>query len=287
MPGRSAGPGPRAAAVRRLAALVGAGALAAAVWFAASVLLAAAAFAQSPPAPGAPTAPRTPGASVTAAPALPPIVGAQTAPLPPWRLATLPRQQLPVTRFGVGDVEGERALRVEAHGSYGNLVADLPPAPPRTSGLLAWRWRVDEPNRAADLRQRRTDDTTVKVCVLFDQPLARLPFDEALLMRLARQRTGEALPAATVCYVWDAREPADTVIDNPYSRRVRYLVLRGAESPVGAWLDERRDLAADFLRLFGDEARDVPRVLAVAVGADADNTGGHSLAHLARITLAP
>lgn len=274
MPDRRARPG-RWAGVRRI--LVAVAGLAS---------LAAVALAQSP-ATRVPA--RAPGAALTAAPLLPPVVGARATPLPPWRLATLPQQQLPLTRFTVEPVDGEPALRIEADASYGNLVLDLPSAPAAavTSGVLAWRWRVDDPNRAADLRHRRTDDTTIKVCVLFDHALERLPFDEALLMRLARRRTGEALPAATVCYVWDAREPADTALDNAYSRRVRYLVLRGAESPAGDWRDERRDLAADFLRLFGDEGRVVPRVLAVAVGADADNTGGRSVAHLTRITLEP
>jgi hypothetical protein len=68
---------------------------------------------------------------------------------------------------------------------------------------------------------------------------------------------------------------------------VRYLVLRGPESGPGSWREERRDIAADFRRLFGDESREVPRLLAVGVGADADNTGGRSRAYLTGLTLAP
>jgi hypothetical protein len=40
-------------------------------------------------------------------------------------------------------------------------------------------------------------------------------------------------------------------------------------------------VAADFLRAFGDEAREVPPVSAVAVAGDADNTGAHSVAFVA------
>jgi hypothetical protein len=220
---------------------------------------------------------------------LPVLVGAPSEPLAPWALATLPAQKPPVTRFAAVDVDGVRALRIDAEASYGNLVFTLapPPAAPVVAGTLSWRWRVETPNGAADLRHRRTDDTTAKVCLLFDLALDRVPFDERWLIRLARSRTGEPLPAATICYVWDAREGADTALDNPYSRRVRYLVLRGAESPPGAWREERRDIAADFRRLFGDESREVPRLLAVGVGADADNTGGRSRAYLTGLTLAP
>jgi hypothetical protein len=54
-------------------------------------------------------------------------------------------------------------------------------------------------------------------------------------------------------------------------------VLRGPCAPLHEWLAERRDLAQDFRRLFGDETSELPPLEAVAVGADADNTGARSL----------
>jgi hypothetical protein len=50
---------------------------------------------------------------------------------------------------------------------------------------------------------------------------------------------------------------------------------------------ERRDVAADFAKLFGDESDRVPTIIGVAVGADADNTRSHSLGHVAGIALEP
>ena len=174
-------------------------------------------------------------------------------------------------------------LRIEAQASYGNLVHALPAgiAPRR----LAWRWRLDQANAAADLRQKAGDDSAIKVCLLFDLPLSAVPFFEPQLLRLARSQTTEPLPAATLCYIWDARLAPDTALDNVYSRRVRYLVLRGPQAPLRSWLSEQRDVWADFLRLFGDEAKELPPLLAVAVAGDADNTQGRSLAYLATISL--
>jgi hypothetical protein len=61
---------------------------------------------------------------------------------------------------------------------------------------------------------------------------------------------------------------------------VRYLVLRGDDAPLAQWVGEQRDLAADFRRLFGHESAQVPSLAALAVGADADNTRGRSVALL-------
>jgi hypothetical protein len=58
---------------------------------------------------------------------------------------------------------------------------------------------------------------------------------------------------------------------------MRYIVLQGPSAPLHQWVAERRDMAADFRALFGDESPDVPPLSASAVGADADNTNGHSV----------
>jgi hypothetical protein len=214
------------------------------------------------------------------------IVGGDGAwPPPPWRLRSLPRQTQALTRFSRVELDGQLALRVQADASYGYLVHAL--APGTGARWLSWRWRVDEANARADLRTRDGDDAALKVCVSFELPLDAVPFVERQLLRLARSRSGDALPAATLCYVWDPHLAGGSLLDNAYSRRVRWLVLRGAGSPLSTWQSERRDLQADFLRAFGDESRSVPPLLAIAVGADADNTRGRSLAYLTDLRLQP
>jgi Protein of unknown function (DUF3047) len=201
-----------------------------------------------------------------------------------WRLSLLPQQKLPVTRFSRVEVDGRQALRIEAQGSYGNVVHAVSAAA-AAARTLSWHWRVDRPVAGADLRQRSGDDAAAKICVMFDLPLDRVPFLERQTLRLARASAGEALPAATICYVWDARLSAGTVLPNAYTRRMRWIVLQGQGAAPGRWQLERRDVAADFLRAFGDESPEVPPIAAVVVGADADNTSGSALSHVADLEL--
>jgi hypothetical protein len=204
---------------------------------------------------------------------------------PPWHVAGLPKQFKPFTRFAVVDVDSRRALRIDAESSYGNLVHPLRLVRPAVH--LSWAWRVDEPIARADLRTKEGDDTAVKVCAFFDLPLAQVPFMERQLLRLARSQSSEPLPAATVCYVWDRHLPAGTLLRNAFTPRMRYIVLQSGPAQPHEWRTELRDLAIDFMKLFGDEARQPPPLVGVAIGADADNTRGRSVAHVADLVLEP
>jgi len=217
-----------------------------------------------------------------AASILAPLAGPPgSLPQAPWVYAGLPAQALPATRFVLERQDGETVLRVQAAASYGNLVHELKGAP---AGRLSWRWRVDRAPSLADLRTREGDDVALKVCALFDMPREAVPFVERQLLRLAESRTGESLPTATVCYAWDPSWPEGTVVPNVYSRRVRYITLG---TTTRSWQAVQRDLAADFVRAFGDETTRVPKVLAIALGADADNTRGESLGFIADLEFTP
>ena len=211
--------------------------------------------------------------------------GAGPVPAAPWHVAGLPQQRKPYTRFEVVELDGRRVLRVETDDAYGNLVHPLQIEEPR--GHLVWRWRIDQFVEAADLRTRAGDDTTLKVCVMFDEPMTNVPFVERQVLRLARLRSAEWLPSATVCYVWDNRLPVGTVLANAYTRRLRYLVLESGKEPLAPWRSERRDVVADVMRLFADELREAPAIVGVGIGADADNTHGHGIAHVADLVLEP
>ncbi len=203
----------------------------------------------------------------------------------PWQVQGLPNQTKPFTRFAVVDLDGHRALRVQAEESYGNLVHPLPGLKPGPK--LAWRWRVDKLVDGANLNEKAGDDVALKVCVFFDLPLESVPFIERQLLRVARSQTAQALPAATVCYVWDTDLPRGTLLPSAFTRRLRYMVLQSGAAQLRQWVDERRDIGADFLRLFGDEVNNVPPLIGVAVGADADNTRSRSLGFVSDLALQP
>ena len=77
------------------------------------------------------------------------------------------------------------------------------------------------------------------------------------------------LSSRGIQYVWTEQIPKGTSDRSPYTNNVKILVLRqGGE---GEWNTEERDIAADYLELFGEELD--KDVVAIAFMTDADSTG--------------
>ena len=204
---------------------------------------------------------------------------------PPWRVVGLPGQKMPLTRFAIVRDGETPVLRMQADASYGNLVFDADGIRLPASAVLRWRWQLERAPSGADLRRKDGDDAPLKVCALFDMPLQGMSFGEQTRMRLARAVSGEALPSATLCYVWDAKLPTGSALQNVYSARVRYLVVSHGPARTGQWVAVERNLASDFMAAFGHETAVLPPLLALAVGADTDNTGSASLSYVGDLRL--
>ena len=224
------------------------------------------------------------GASAQA-PALTPFGAAGGAAAAPWHVVGLPQQTKPFTQFSVVDIDGKRVLKVESKEAYGNIVHPLTWT--TTSAKLAWQWRIEEPIEASDLSTKAGDDTALKVCVFFDLSIDKIPFTERQLLRFARSKTTDPVPAATVCYVWDAKLPAGTTLDNAFTKRMRYVVVRSGPQKLNQWSAEKRDVTADFIKLFGAESDTVPPIIGIAVGADSDNTKSRSVGYVTGLALEP
>jgi hypothetical protein len=192
------------------------------------------------------------------------------APLPaPWRELVLARVKPP--RFALVDDAGTTVLRVTSEAAAGAVGHPLH-ADPASLAALAWRWKVDRVVEHADLATRRGDDFAARVYVFFDVPADEVPIGERIELALARWLYGPDLPSAALCYVWDNTHPVGTSAWSAYTDRVRIVVLESGAAHLGQWVEERRDVAADYRVAFGADAR-VPPVSGIAAGNDTDQTG--------------
>lgn len=140
----------------------------------------------------------------------------------------------------------------------------------RTFPVLRWRWRVDEAIRQVDPSRKEGDDYPARVYVIFEYDENGVGLVEGLRRRAYRALQGEDPPHSGLNYVWTAGAAGGRSYPSPYTDRVRLVVLRGKEAPLGRWAEEAVDLLADYRKLFGG---DPPRRARLALMTDSDNTG--------------
>lgn len=201
---------------------------------------------------------------------VPPLsAGPLGAGLPPgWRHQTLPKVER-ANQFALVADQGQRVLQIRSQASASSWAAPLAVDPARLP-LLQWRWKVSRALTGSDLRHREGDDYAARLYVLFALPVERLPLADRLRIPALRLLTGVDIPAAALCYVWGRAQSVGSSGWNPYTDRVRMLVLDSGDVHAGQWRSHARDVTRDWADAFGGA---VPRISGVALSADTDNTG--------------
>ncbi|MCF8031993.1 MAG: DUF3047 domain-containing protein [Desulfarculaceae bacterium] len=88
-----------------------------------------------------------------------------------------------------------------------------------------------------------------------------------------------------ITYVWANRLPVGRAWPNAFTgKAVMMLAVDSGEAKAGQWVSHRRDVLADYRRLFGE---DPPTLGAVALMTDSDNSKGRAKAWYGDIALSP
>lgn len=183
-----------------------------------------------------------------------------------WQTMRLPGKLL--TAYRVAPQGPRHALLAEAASSASMLRQALH-IPPDQLSTLQFDWRVDQLIAGADMRQRDAEDSPVRLILVFEGDRQRFSAQNKLLSELTLSLTGEPLPYATLMYVWCNDCPADSVIVNPRTDRIRKLAVESGAARLGQWLRYRRDIRADFEKAFGEPPG---ALLGLAIMTDTDNT---------------
>jgi hypothetical protein len=197
-----------------------------------------------------------------------------------WTPLTFPKVARQ-TRYALVRDGDTVVVRAEADASASGLVFRMA-VPVADARVLRWRWKVDRLPPGADASKKLADDSPARVYVTFQHDPTKLGPIDRLLYEAARTIYGEAPPHASLMYVWDAAGPAGRSFWNPYTSRVRTIVVEGGRGRLGQWLDYERDVLADYRAAFGEEP---PPFSGVAIMTDADNTGDRASAWYGDVSL--
>jgi Protein of unknown function (DUF3047) len=183
-----------------------------------------------------------------------------------WHPMYLPGKRF--VGFEATERQGRPSLSVKADRSVSILRQRFAPSLTQF-GQLAFSWKVDALPEGANLREADNADAAVRVVLAFDGDRSKWSPRTHRLSEMSRLLTGEELPYATLVYVWSNHGEPGSVIVNPRTDRIRKLVVESGAGQVGHWRDYRRDVRADFIKVFGEEPGSL---VAVALMTDTDNT---------------
>ena len=150
----------------------------------------------------------------------------------------------------VRDDERGTVVEANADASASGLVRKLD-VDAKAWPMLAWSWKVERPVAKGDVTRKSGDDYAARIYVTFRMPPERLSPFERMTRSAARAMFGDDVPDAGLAYIWDSRAPPGTIVPNPYTDRVRMIVVESGSARAGRWLSYERDIAADYRAAFG------------------------------------
>jgi len=158
------------------------------------------------------------------------------------------------TDYRVVAESGGHVLQAESRGTASGLVRKID-LDPRDTPVLSWRWKVAGIIPAGDERTRAGDDYAARVYVIFPHWFF--------------------IKTRTLNYIWANHLAKGAILPNAYTANAMMIAVESGPELAGHWLTEHRDIVADYRQAFGEEP---PRIGAIAVMTDTDNTGAMATA---------
>lgn len=159
-----------------------------------------------------------------------------------------------MTTYQVVREDGRSCLKAQSNGAASGLFYKID-YDPRQYPLLSWSWKIEHVLQHGDVRQKSGDDYPARIYVVFP----------SLLFWQTR----------ALNYIWDNHLPKGEAVPNPYTSNTMMIAVESGSALAGEWVTEERNVYEDYKRVFGKEP---PRVGAIAIMTDTDNTGETAVA---------
>jgi hypothetical protein len=158
------------------------------------------------------------------------------------------------TRYEVTREDNKLAVKATSSASASALyykvrydVKDFP--------LLTWRWKIDHVLLKGSALHKDRDDFAARVYVVFPSWVF--------------------WKTQAVNYIWANKLPQGKAVPNAFTSNTVMIAVESGPERTGKWVEEEVNVLEDYRRHFGE---DPPRVGAIAIMTDTDNTGERATA---------
>ena len=120
----------------------------------------------------------------------------------------------------------------------------------REQPILRWSWKISHTLAKGDERTKEGDDYAARIYVVFPSVLF--------------------WKTKALNYIWANKLPRGEALPNAFTANAIMIAVESGNGRAGQWLKEERNIYEDFKKYF---KTDPPKVGAIAIMTDTDNTG--------------
>ena len=171
--------------------------------------------------------------------------------------------------------EGKVVIKAVAKASASGLIREIK-INPKEYPIVQWRWKVTNILKKGNVKQNDGDDYPARIYITFKYDPSKLSFPERAKYETVKVLYGQYPPHGAINYIWESKAPQGTIVPNPYTDRVKMIVVKSGGARLNQWVNEKRNLFEDYKKAFGEES---PPVSGVAIMTDTDNTGESATAY--------
>ena len=138
----------------------------------------------------------------------------------------------------------ERVLHLKSAGDHSIIAKDLSGVDLAATPWLEWAWRVDELPRGANLEKNDQSDSAVEIHLVW--------------------KAGNV----TLGYAWDETLGLEHFFENPRRSGVHFLIVTSGKAQPGTWISVKRDVVADYRKVFNAEPPGPPDRIAISIDSN-------------------
>jgi hypothetical protein len=150
------------------------------------------------------------------------------------------------------------------------------------ASTLKWSWKVGEIPSGSSPKLKETDDYAARIYVAFAYDPSKVNALTRAQFGLVKAIYGDYPPSAAITYIVDPMLPVGTIVNNPFTARVKMIVVDNGQQK-GVWQSFERNISEDFKKAFGTAPS--TSIASVIVMTDADNTGTRAEAWYGNLSL--
>lgn len=167
------------------------------------------------------------------------------------------------THYTVVRKDTQTCIEAKSSGSASSLLYKTDYAP-SDYPHLSWQWKVNGIIKNGDASTKAGDDFAARIYIVFPHVLF--------------------WKTTALNYIWANKMPIGSFTPNAYTANNMMIAVESGPQNTGRWITEKRNIYDDYIRAFGVAP---PRVGAIAIMTDTDDTGEVAQAWYGKIRIIP